>query len=98
MGCTGHSLVAHDGQFAGLGQVGKEVDERIELLNIARLVQRQLPLFFAFFQHLAGADAGCGTISHRPIIVVEGAILAGSKTDDVQQIVVEDSAVYSFRQ
>ena len=88
-----HVVVALDGQFAGLGQVAVEADERVERLDVGgfrilRLALNPLPArYFEGRHHGLAATAGFG------VVVVQRAELLQRVADHAQHVVVEEVAV-----
>ena len=85
---TDHTLVALDGQCAGLGQVAIDADQRVEPQQSGLLDVR-----IVLLQRLQGRQTGSLAITRPRIVVVQRLIVVERIADDAQQVVAEHLAV-----
>ena len=91
-----HVVVAAHGGLAALHQVLIFVDERVDALDVLRLVQRlHLVGLFLAKQHVSGQQGGAA-VAHLHVCVAHDVVALGLVCNDAEQVVVEELAVNSF--
>ena len=86
-----------DGQFACLLQVLILIDERIDTLQLFRLLRPYRLLQIQFSIPFYGCrNTGSPTVAVCAVILVQQAIGTALHTDDMQQVVAEDAAVHTL--
>ena len=88
-----HILIALDGQFGGLGQVTVDVDERVNGVDVGRLVVLHVAHHTVLAGYLQGRHHRSTALAGLAVVVVQGLEVFQFIADDAEHIVVEQLAV-----
>ena len=90
-------LIACDGHLATLREVAVAMDERVELVDVRLpLLQRRGIGIFRLLRQFQGREQGCTAVARTVVVVVHRLEVARPEAQHVEQVVVEDAAVYAL--